>query len=52
MIVVNKWDAVEQGRPIPWTSCTKSVREGLAYMTYAPVLFISALTGLRVDRML
>ena len=29
---------------------TKSVREGLAYMTYAPVLFISALTGLRVDR--
>ena len=30
---------------------TLRVREGLAYMPYAPVLFISALTGQRVDKL-
>ena len=49
MIVVNKWDAVSKDTHT-MDKFTKSVREGLAYMTYAPVLFISALTGLRVDR--
>ena len=27
-----------------------AVRDGLSYMTYAPVVFLSALTGQRVDR--
>ncbi len=49
VILVNKWDAVEKDSKT-MDSFTKSVREGLAYMTYAPVLYISALTGLRVDR--
>ena len=49
MIVVNKWDAVSKDTHT-MDKFTKSVREGLAYMTYAPVLFISALTGLRVDK--
>ena len=49
IIVVNKWDAVSKDTHT-MDKFTKSVREGLAYMTYAPVLFISALTGLRVDR--
>lgn len=30
---------------------TLRVREGLAYMPYAPVLFISAQTGQRVDKL-
>ena len=29
----------------------QEVRRDLAYMTYAPILFISALTGQRVDRL-
>ena len=49
MILVNKWDAVEKDSRT-MDKYEKSVREGLAYMTYAPVLFISALTGLRVDK--
>ena len=49
VIVVNKWDMVKKDTKT-MDNFTKSVREGLAYMTYAPVLYISALTGLRVDR--
>ena len=49
VIVVNKWDAVAKDTKT-MDNFTKSVREGLSYMTYAPVLYISALTGLRVDR--
>ncbi len=49
VIVVNKWDTVVKDTGT-MDSFTKSVREGLSYMTYAPVLYISALTGLRVDR--
>ena len=49
VIVVNKWDAVSKDTKT-MDNFTKSVREGISYMTYAPVLYISALTGLRVDR--
>ena len=49
IIVVNKWDLVEKDGST-MKEYTLRVREGLAYMPYAPVLFISALTGLRVDR--
>ncbi|MCB6367102.1 ribosome biogenesis GTPase Der [Intestinibacillus massiliensis] len=49
IIVVNKWDLVEKdGKTMK--EYTLRVREGLAYMPYAPVLFISALTGQRVDK--
>ena len=49
IIVVNKWDLVEKdGKTMQ--EYTMRVREGLAYMPYAPVLFISALTGQRVDK--
>ena len=43
IIVVNKWDAVEDKE--------NAVREGLSYMLYAPVVFLSALTGQRVDKL-
>ncbi len=50
IIVVNKWDAVEKDGGT-MKEYTLRVREGLAYMPYAPVLFISALTGQRVGKL-
>ena len=50
VIVVNKWDSVQKDAKT-MENFTKSVREGLSYMTYAPVVYISALTGLRVDKL-
>ena len=49
IIVVNKWDAVEKDTNT-MAEMTEEVRRDLAYMTYAPVVFLSALTGQRVDR--
>ncbi len=50
VIVVNKWDLIEKE-----TNTQKEfelkIREGLAYMQYAPVVFLSALTGQRVDQL-
>lgn len=50
IIVVNKWDAVEKDDKTMDRMC-KDVRRDLAYMDYAPVLFLSALTGARVDKL-
>ncbi|WP_122790039.1 ribosome biogenesis GTPase Der [Intestinibacillus sp. Marseille-P6563] len=50
IVVVNKWDLVEKDGST-MKEYTLRVREGLAYMPYAPVLFISALTGQRVDKL-
>ena len=50
IIVVNKWDAVEKDDKTMDKMC-KDVRRDLAYMDYAPILFISALTGQRVDKL-
>ena len=49
IIVVNKWDAVEKDTNT-MAKMTEEVRRDLAYMTYAPVVFLSALTGQRVER--
>ena len=50
IIVVNKWDAIEKdGKTMD--KMRQDVMRDLSYMTYAPVLFISALTGQRVDRL-
>ncbi|MGM9660732.1 MAG: ribosome biogenesis GTPase Der, partial [Faecousia sp.] len=51
IIVVNKWDAVENKETNTMRDMEASVRNGLSYMLYAPVLFISALTGSRVDKL-
>lgn len=49
IIVVNKWDLVEKdGKTLD--HMREEIRRDLAYMTYAPILFISAATGQRVDR--
>ncbi len=50
IIVVNKWDAVEKDDKTMDRMC-KDIRRDLSYMTYAPILFISALTGSRVERL-
>ena len=50
IIVVNKWDLVEKDGST-MKEYTLQVREGLAYMPYAPVLFVSAATGQRVDKL-
>ena len=51
IIVVNKWDAVADKEPNTMRDKEAAVREGLAYMPYAPVVFLSALTGQRVDKL-
>ena len=51
IIVVNKWDAVEDKETNTMRDMEVKVRSGLSYMLYAPVLFISALTGARVDKL-
>ena len=50
IIVVNKWDAVEKDDKT-MDKMRADVRRDLSYMTYAPIVFISALTGQRVDRL-
>ena len=51
IIVVNKWDAVENKETNTMRDMEADVRNGLSYMLYAPVLFLSALTGSRVDKL-
>lgn len=50
IIVVNKWDAIEKDDKT-MDRMRNDVRRDLSYMTYAPIVFISALTGQRVDRL-
>ena len=50
IIVINKWDTVEKDNDTT-KNFTKKVYDALSYMTYAPVLFVSAKTGQRVDRL-
>ncbi len=50
IIVVNKWDLIEKdGKTMD--RMREEIRRDLAYMTYAPILFISALTGQRIPRL-
>ena len=49
IIIVNKWDLVEKDSKT-MASMEKQVLNDLKFMSYAPVLFISALTGQRTQR--
>ena len=49
-IVVNKWDLIEKDSKT-MDKMREEVRNGLAFMTYAPILFISAKTGQRVEKL-
>ena len=50
LIVVNKWDLIEKDTKT-MSNFRLDVQDGLSYMLYAPVLFISAKTGQRVDKL-
>jgi GTP-binding protein len=51
VIVVNKWDAIQKDSNT-MDEFTRTVRRDLNFMDYVPVLYISALTGQRVDQVL
>ena len=50
IIVVNKWDAVEKENGT-LEKYQKTIYEKLSYLSYAPVIFISAKTGQRVQKL-
>ena len=50
IIVVNKWDAVEKDNDSV-NEFTKKIYNALSYMTYAPILFVSALNGQRLQKL-
>ena len=49
IIVVNKWDLVEKETGT-MEKMRKDIMRDLSFMSYAPILFISALTGQRTER--
>lgn len=51
IICVNKWDILEKDSKTMKTF-TDSLRNNLPFLSYAPILFISALTGKRVDELI
>jgi GTPase len=50
IIVVNKWDAVEKDSYTVY-QYEEKIRDAMKFLDYAPVVFISALTGQRVIKM-
>ena len=50
IIVVNKWDLVDKDTGT-MDKMRREIRQGLSFMPYAPIVFISALTGQRVPRL-
>ncbi|KDR94006.1 GTP-binding protein [Peptoclostridium litorale DSM 5388] len=51
IIVINKWDLVEK-ETNTMRDYTREVRDQLAFLSYAPVMFVSALTKQRLDKMI
>ena len=49
IIVVNKWDLVEKETGT-MEKMRKDIMRDLSFMSYAPIIFISAMTGQRTDR--
>jgi GTP-binding protein len=52
IIAVNKWDLVADKKTSTPYEFERRVREQMKYLDYAPVVFISALTGQRLQRLL
>ena len=50
IIVVNKWDLIEKDNKT-MDKMRKDIMRDLSFMSYAPIVFISALTGQRVNRL-
>lgn len=50
IVCVNKWDLIEKDNSTV-NEFTKKIKTSLAYMSYASLLFISAKTGQRIDKL-
>lgn len=50
IIVINKWDLVEK-ETYTLENYKKQVYDRLSYLTYAPIIFVSTVTGQRVDKL-
>ncbi len=50
IVAVNKWDAVEKDDKTIYRQ-TEKIRNTLSFMQYAEIIFISALTGKRLDKL-
>ncbi|MCI7274917.1 MAG: ribosome biogenesis GTPase Der [Lachnospiraceae bacterium] len=50
IIVVNKWDAIEKDDKTIY-KFQEQIRNTLSFMTYAEIVFISALTGQRINKL-
>ena len=48
IIVVNKWDSIEKDNSTTNTF-NERIRTALSYMPYAPIVYVSALTGQRIN---
>ncbi|MGM9532657.1 ribosome biogenesis GTPase Der [Intestinibacter sp.] len=51
IFVINKWDLVQKDNKT-LGNYTKDIREKFPFMMYAPILFVSALTNKRMDKVL
>ncbi|CAM3158991.1 ribosome biogenesis GTPase Der [Sporolactobacillus spathodeae] len=51
VIVVNKWDAVQK-ETRTMDQFTKKIRENFQFISYAPIVYLSALTGSRTNQLL
>ena len=49
IIAVNKWDAIEKNDKTIY-EYTNKIKDTLSFMPYAEILFISALTGQRLNK--
>jgi GTP-binding protein len=48
IVVVNKWDSIEKDNSTV-NHFNERIRTSLAYMPYAPIVYVSALTGQRIN---
>jgi len=51
IIVVNKWDSIEDKDSTSVKKFDEKIRIALSYMPYAPIMYVSALTGQRVTNL-
>ncbi|HJG48388.1 MAG TPA: GTP-binding protein, partial [Facklamia tabacinasalis] len=50
IIIVNKWDAVDKSNN-KFDEFTKEIRKEFQYLRFAPILFVSAKTGQRLNKL-
>ena len=48
IIVVNKWDLIKNRDHRTMTDCTNLIRNEVQYLSYAPIIFVSAITKQRL----